>query len=292
MHDWSSQGNQAPQTYLAAINARLGTSSSLEEFCRKAQFVNFESMRAIFEAWNAKLWNNASGVLLWMSNPAWHSTVWQTYDYDLDVNGSYYGSRKGCEPHHVQADLSSWQVTALNHTPTALTGVSVNAQLYDLNGNTLGAAQQATVNIAASNAAPAFVVPFGSSLPALHLLRLTMTDSKGNLLSQNTYWRYRADTDMQALNQVPTTQVSGSLAQHGNTYSTTLRNTGKSVAAMIRLSLRTDNGNTRVLPTLYSDNYFWLLPGESKQITISPRVSVQGASLLVDGYNLSQTNVR
>jgi hypothetical protein len=292
MHDWSSQGNQAPQTYLAAINARLGTSSSLEEFCRKAQFVNYESMRAIFEAWNAKLWNNASGVLLWMSNPAWHSTVWQTYDYDLDVNGSYYGSRKGCEPHHVQADLSSWQVTALNHTPVPMSGVTVSARLYDLSGNTLGAAQTATVNIAASNAAPAFTVPFGSALPAFHLLRLTMTDGAGNELSQNTYWRYRADTDMQALNQVPATQVSGSLAPHGNKYTSTLRNTGKNVAAMIRLSLRTGNGNTRVLPTLYSDNYFWLLPGESKQITISPRTSVHGASLLVEGYNVATSNLR
>ncbi|HEY4019588.1 MAG TPA: glycoside hydrolase family 2 protein, partial [Pseudonocardiaceae bacterium] len=227
----------------------------------------------------------------WMSNPAWHSTVWQTYDYDLDVNGSYYGSRKGCEPHHVQADLSSWQVTALNHTPTPLTGANVSAQLYDLTGNNLGMSQQANVNIPTSNASPVFVVPFDPSLPALHLLRLTMTDSKGTVLSENTYWRYRADTDMQALNQVPTTQVSGSLSQHGGTYSTTLRNTGTSVAAMIRLSLRTDNGNTRVLPTLYSDNYFWLLPGESKQVTISPRVSAHGASLLVEGYNISNTTV-
>ena len=292
MHDWSSQGNQAPQTYLAAINARLGASSSLDEFCRKAQFVNYESMRAIFEAWNAKLWNNASGILLWMSNPAWHSTVWQTYDYDLDVNGSYYGSRKGCEPHHVQADLSSWQVSALNHTPAPLTGAQVSAQLYDLTGATLGTTQQATVNIAASNVSPAFTVPFGSSLPALHLLRLTMTDSKGALLSENTYWRYRADTDMQALNQVAATQLSGSLSRQGNnTYTTTLRNTGKSVAAMVRLSLRTNN-NERVLPTLYSDNYFWLLPGESKQITISPRTSVNNPSLLVQGYNVPASTLR
>ncbi|HEV3357988.1 MAG TPA: discoidin domain-containing protein [Pseudonocardiaceae bacterium] len=290
MHDWSAHGNQAPQTYLAAIDARLGASSSLDEFCRKAQFVNYESMRAIFEAWNAKLWHNASGVLLWMSHPAWHSTVWQTYDYDLDVNGSYYGSRKGCEAHHVQADLSNWQVSAINHTPIALTGLTVSAQLYDLSGTTLGAAQTATVNIAASNTAQAFTVPFDASLPALHLLRLTMTDGTGTVLSENTYWRYRTDTDMQALNQVPATQLSTSLAQHGNTYTATLRNTGTSVAAMIRLSLRT--GNTRVLPTLYSDNYFWLLPGESRQITVSPRTTVHNAALLVQGYNVPARTVR
>jgi hypothetical protein len=289
LHDWSTQGNQQPQSYQAAIDARLAPSSGLEEFCRKAQFVNYESMRAIFEAWNALLWNDARGVLLWMSHPAWHSTVWQTYDYDLDVNGSYYGSRKGCEAHHVQANLATWQVSAVNHTPTAVSGATVTAQLYDLAGSALGAAQSQQVDIASSSVTSAFTVAFGDSLPALHLLRLKMTDSKGNLLSENTYWRYRADTDMRALNQVAATSVSVSLRQSGNAYSAVVRNTGKTVAAMVRLSLRESNGKDRVLPTLYGDNYFWLLPGESRTVTVSPRKSVSGPRLLVEGYNVPAT---
>ncbi|GAA3437530.1 discoidin domain-containing protein [Kutzneria kofuensis] len=289
LHDWSANGNQKPQTYLDAIDARLAPSSGLEEFCRKAQFVNYESMRAIFEAWNALLWNDARGVLLWMSHPAWHSTVWQTYDYDMDVNGSYYGSRKGCEPHHVQASLATWQVSAVNHTPAAVAGATVTAQLYDLTGKALGAAQTQKVDVAASSVTQAFTVPFADSLPALHLLRLRMTDSKGNLLSENTYWRYRADTDMRALNQVAATSVSVSLKQSGNAYSAVVKNTGKTVAAMVRLSLREHNGKDRVLPTLYGDNYFWLLPGESKTVSVTPRKSVSQPRLLVEGYNVATT---
>ena len=49
---------------------------------------------------------------------------------------------------------------------------------------------------------------FDDSLPALHLLRLELTDTSGQLLSENTYWRYRADTDMQALSQLASTRVS------------------------------------------------------------------------------------
>jgi hypothetical protein len=50
-----------------------------------------------------------------MSHPAWYSTVWQTYDYDLDVNGAYYGARKAasrgtCRP------TPTWRVRAVNHT--------------------------------------------------------------------------------------------------------------------------------------------------------------------------------
>lgn len=284
MHDWSTGGNQAPQTYLAAINARLAPSTGLAEFCRKAQFVNYESMRAIFEAWNAKLWNNARGVLLWMSHPAWHSTVWQTYDYDLDVNGSYYGSRKACEPHHVQADLSTWQIAAINHTPTALTGVVVKAQLLDLTGKQLATPQTQTVDVAASQMTQAFTVPFTDAQPALHLLRLTLTD-KGKQLSENTYWRYRTDTDMQALNEAQPTQLTATLTNSGGQYQATIHNVGATTAAMIRLSLRAQNGEDRILPTHYTDNYFWLLPGEARTVTITPRHQTNGPKLRVEAYN-------
>jgi hypothetical protein len=272
LHDWS-RGNQAPQSYRGAIDDRLGASGSMEEFCRKAQFVNYESMRAIFEAWNSRLCDDATSVLQWMSHPAWHRTVWQTYDYDLDVNGSYYGSRKGCEPLHIQVNLHDWSIVAINHTTNALHGVTAVARLYDLSGNQLGSALQSTLEVAASGSAGTFSVPFGSNLPALHLLRLELHDADGTLLSQNTYWRYREAGDMQALNALGTTRVAAAhqhtqTADGGGEMTVTLRNTGATVAAMVRLSLRDKHTGDR-LPARYSDNFLWLLPGESRDISLS-----------------------
>ena len=285
LHDWSENSNQQPNGYKAAIDARLSPSSSLEEFCRKAQFVNYENMRAIFEAWNSKLWNDATGVLLWMSHPAWHSTVWQTYDYDLEVNGSFYGARKGCEQRHVQASPTNWQVTAVNHTAAALTGVTVKAQLHGLDGKTIGQAQQQKLDVGATTAKNVFTVPFDDALPAFHLMRLTLTDDRGAVISENTYWRYRTDTSMRALNQLAYTQLTTTLSATRNGYTAVVRNTGKTVAAMVRLSLRERNGADRVLPTLYGDNYFWLLPGESRTVTIDPQRDVRAPRLLAEAYN-------
>ncbi|MFS8096876.1 discoidin domain-containing protein [Lentzea alba] len=285
MHDWSENSNQQPNGYKAAIDARLAPSSSLEEFCRKAQFVNYENMRAIFEAWNSRLWNDATGVLLWMSHPAWHSTVWQTYDYDLEVNGSYYGSRKGCEQRHVQADPTNWQVKAVNHTASALTGVTVKAQLHGLDGKTIGSAVEKKLDVGALSVVDTFSVPFDDALPAFHLMRLTLTGSNGAVISENTYWRYRTEASMHALNQVAYTQLATTLTANKNGYTAVVRNTGKTVAAMVRLSLRERNGTDRVLPTLYSDNYFWLLPGESRTVTINPQRSVRTPRLLAEAYN-------
>jgi hypothetical protein len=281
-HDWSTHGNQHPETYLGAIDDRLGSSSGLEEFTRKAQFVNYENMRAMFEAWNANLWEDASALLLWMSHPAWHSTVWQTYDYDLDVNGSYYGARKGCEAIHVQANQNDWKVVAVNHTTKALTA-TVTADLHDLKGNKVGPTQQQAVGVSASSKTDSFTVAFGADLPALHLLRLKLTDAKGKILSENTYWRYREATDLQALNALADTSVSVRTTTSKGKLVATLTNDGTTVAAMLRLSLR-DRNNQRVLPATYTDNFFWLLPGESRTVTVTANTT-SSLKLLVDGYN-------
>ncbi len=272
-HDWLTRGAQNPQGYKAAIDERLGESASLEEFCAKAQFVNFESMRAVFEAWNANLWSDASGLLLWMSNPAWHSTVWQTYDYDLDVNGSYYGARSGSEALHVQADPVDWKVVAVNHTAGALRGVRVRAEVFDLAGRRPAGPQERRLDLAASSTAPAFTVTKPDGHP-LHLVRLRLTGPDGRTLSENTYWRYEKPDDLRALNELKgaglelsggrTSQRDGRIG-----FAVTVRNKGRVVAPMVRLALREHRSGDRVLPALYSDNYLWLLPGEEREVTVS-----------------------
>ncbi|SEG91582.1 F5/8 type C domain-containing protein [Actinacidiphila yanglinensis] len=269
-HDWCTRGGQNPDTYRAAVDDRFGASDSLDDFCARAQFVNYESMRAIFEAYNATMWDDASGVLLWMSHPAHHSTVWQTYDYDLDVNGSYYGARKGCEPLHVQASLADWQVHAVNQTAAALTGVTVTARLVDLHGTSLAAAQTRTLDVAASSSAAAFTVPFADGLPTPHLLRLTLTDRHGTQLSDNSYLRYRAASDVRAVNDLATARLRTGVRRTGRDEAVvSLRNDGDGVAALLRLGVRDAHADTRVLPARYSDNYLWLLPGESRDVTVS-----------------------
>jgi hypothetical protein len=294
-HDWSEHGNQAPQQYVAAVEARLGTVEDLDDLAVKAQFVNYENSRAMFEAWNANLWDDASGLMLWMSHPAWHSTVWQTYDYEFDVNGLYYGSRKGCEALHVQADpTSSWRITAVNHTPHAVEGARITARTYDLDGRQLGSTGTARLDLPSSTATHSFTADFTASLPDLHLLRLTLADGRGRTLSENTYWRYRTPAAMKALNGMSATRISaeaGPVTGDGDRrqFTATVRNTGSAVAAMVRASLADQHGN-RVLPTLYGDNYLWLLPGESRRLTVSwPQKALSGRPVLrAEGYNTAR----
>ncbi|MGW5665795.1 discoidin domain-containing protein [Streptomyces sp. NPDC003758] len=302
-HDWSEHGNQAPQNYKAAIAARLGESGDLDDFARKAQFVNYENTRAMFEAWNANLWDNASGLMLWMSHPAWHSTVWQTYDYDFDVNGTYFGARSACEPLHVQADPVKWQVIAVNHTSADLRGATVAARLHDLSGRELGKSRTARVDVERAATAEVFTAGWTDDLPDLHLLRLTLEDSRGRELSRNTYWRYREAAALRSLNKVKQVRLTGAITgvsaekPSGDRQELTavIRNQGSAVAAMVRLSLLEDPHGRRVLPTLYSDNYLWLLPGESRTVRLSwptAACSSRHPVLTAEAYNSPVATLR
>jgi hypothetical protein len=97
---------------------------------------------------------------------------------------------------------------------------------------------------------------------------------------------------MHALNTLAHTQLvlsAGRQRQVGErrTVTTTVGNRGATVAAMVRLSLR-DGAGERVLPTRYDDNYFWLLPGETRQVDLSWPADLpvhQGIQVTVEAYN-------
>ncbi len=134
-HDYNAGiGNKATEKYTATVNGRYGQTSNAEEFCEQAQLLNLETFKAMFEAWNDKLWDDCSGVLLWMTSPAWPSTIWQTYDYYWDPTGAYFGVKSASEPVHVQWNSFTGSIKAINNTAEDLKGVTVEAEVYNLDG--------------------------------------------------------------------------------------------------------------------------------------------------------------
>ena len=53
---------------------------------------------------------------------------------------------------------------------------------------------------------------------------------------------------------------------------------------MVRVSLR-DRAGERVLPATYSDNYFWLLQGETRTISVTTPSSAPGLMLEAEPCN-------
>jgi hypothetical protein len=139
----------------------------------------------------------------------------------------------------------------------------------------------------------AFTMPFTAALPALHLLRLRLVARDGAELSRNVYWRYRTPADAQELTRTPAdvSLHAGPVRRVGDRSEAvvTLRNTGRVVTAGARVSARDARTDERVLPLRCSENYLWLLPGETAAITMSwpsralpsgrPRFAVEGLNV-------------
>ena len=108
--DRDAFGNKQFEKYVNEIYSRYGSMNSetcknIEDFCRNAQLINYETFKAMFEAWNYKMFDKnggTSGTLLWMSQQGWPGVVWSTYDYYMEENGAFFGCRSANEAVHVQ----------------------------------------------------------------------------------------------------------------------------------------------------------------------------------------------
>lgn len=277
--------NGGPVDYRKSVDSRYGVSRSLEEFCEKAQLINLEDMKGMYEAWNDKMWNDASGLLIWMSHPAYPSFVWQTYDYYYDPTGCYWGAKKACEPLHIQWNCLTGSVKVVNTTAQALTGATARVSVYGLDGQVVsGLSQQATVDVEASHVKEAFVVDFSkvATSSPMQFIRLQLTDASGRQLSDNFYWRNgQHDLDYTALNTLAPAKVTGAVSQVNGKWLLTLTNRSATVAFGNRVRLVNGKTGARVLPVYMSDNYVTLMPGEERVVSVEAN-----AELLKGGFKI------
>jgi hypothetical protein len=299
--------NAGPETYFNAVKKNYGASGNIETFCEKAQFLNLEIMKAIYEAWNDHLWNDATGILIWMSHPACPALVWQTYDYYYDATGAYWGAKKGCEPLHIQWNSYNNSVKVINTTLRDYTNLKAKASVYNPDGSIYGPlSMEKTLTVLSKEAGECFVLSESSDNPAsgetgvlsdLNFIRLELTDEQDRVVSGNFYWRNgKNPDDYTALNLLPeavlSTDYTGERENGNYRINYSIQNEASTVAFGIRL--RVVNGRTgeRILPVFMEENYFTLMPGETKSLHIEFDESLVGsdsALVLVKQYGKKET---
>ncbi|RZA00031.1 MAG: hypothetical protein EOP47_15185, partial [Sphingobacteriaceae bacterium] len=145
--DWAYGGGALPGDYMNRISNNYGASAGIEDFTKKAQLINLETHRAMYEGFLDHMWNDASGLLLWMSQSAYPTMIWQTYDYYLDCTGSYYGIKKACEPVHIQCSYANNDIKIVNTTHTTLNNLTAKVTLYNSDGSpSIGQTATKTIN--------------------------------------------------------------------------------------------------------------------------------------------------
>ena len=283
-HDYTMEGAQRGASFNQLIADNFGELTSAQEFCEWAQWINYEGYRAMYESGS----KDQMGLLIWMSHPCWPSMVWQTYDYYLEPTAAYFGVKHASEPLHVQWNPLSNYVEVVNRSAGRQQG-TVKANIIDMNGKTVWEQVQGYV-CDEDMTLDMMQVEVPQEIVGTYFLRLTLKDDKGVVKSMNDYVNTTIENDRTTLHDMRQAQVTATV----NGKTVTLTNNGQVPAVMIRLNLKGDDGE-QILPVIYSDNYFHLMPGESRTIDIEwKNEDTRGCKPIVEvtGMNLSKATIQ
>lgn len=270
--------------------AQYGESKNIEEFARRGQMVGAINSKSIWEVWNENKLQYGdrwcSGLLFWYHNcPNWQVCA-RMWDWFLEPTASLYHTMHALEPVHIQYDYIKGTVSVSNDRTEELHGLKAKAEVYDLQSRRVSTVT-ARVNVPADGVAnDVLKVEIPDDITPVHFIALELTDARGNMVSKNFYWRSTSKYEgkntvtgpctagFEPLATLPEAKptVTARITTVGE-WEVTLKNSGRHIAFFCQLLL-TDKTLKPVHGTYYSDNFFSLLPGEKKVITIrTPRRS-------------------
>ena len=273
--------------YNEAMDRRLGPALNLEDYVRKAQFLNYEAMRAMFEAFIANK-HTATGVIQWMYNSAWPKLWWQLYDYYLQPNGAFYGARKAGEPIHILYNYGTQDIVAVNSTSTPSPRLKATVRVLDFDLKDV-IAKTVDFGLLADEVKTIDVLRLPGGLTATYFLDLRIFKEKGKLVDANFYclstkpetldeenstWYVtpiKDFADLTALNGLKyvTLKVKSNFSENGPSTKVTveLENSSPDLALMVEIRVVRDVSDEVVLPIFLDDNYITLLPKETRKIS-------------------------
>lgn len=297
------------------LNRRYGQATSLDDFLRKAQAVTYDGQRAMFEAY-ARNKYVSTGVIQWMLDNAWPSLIWHLYDYYQVPAGGYFGTKKACEPVHIQYSYDDNSVAVINGTFAAMKGMKASAKIYDINAFEK-AAKAATLDLPSDSSNKAFELPAVPGISTTYFLRLQLHDASGALVSDNFYWlSTKADTldwshkhdtvytpqkdfgDLTGLQSLPQVQLETKIGARDvsgdqqKIVHVVLNNPSKNLAFMVHLRLTDGPSGADIVPVFWDDNYFSLLPGEHRDIALRYGEVSPSAVIAIDGFNVAPATLK
>jgi exo-1,4-beta-D-glucosaminidase len=299
--------------FTQALEARYGKASDADDYARKAQALAYEGQRAMFEAYGGNRYLS-TGVIQWMLNNAWPSMIWHLYDYFLRPGGGYYGTRKACEPVHVQYRYDDGSVVLVNDTQETLRGLTISAQAFDLNMKPIFS-REAALDVEADSVARAFAVSVPPGTTTTYFVRLSVSrqTSTRSPLSTNFYWLStrpdvldwprtkwyytptKSHADLTALSRLPATELTMTARKDagGDGAVVSIQNAGRALAFQVHLRLIDSSTGDELLPVYWEDNYIALMPGERREIRVSSPDSAKVSSLAIEAsaWNSARASV-
>lgn len=294
-------------TMYTDLTNHYGKSSSIEEFVKKGQLVGAMNSKSIWEVWNYNKHQYgdryASGLLFWYHNCPVSQVCARMWDYTLEPTASLYHTQNALEPLHPQFDYLKNTVSVYNDYYRAFTGYTVQAEVYDLRSKRVWSKSQ-QIDIPEDGVVnDVFTIDFPTGITPVHFIKLRLKDESGKEVSQAFYWRSDDEYEGRTTLTGPTTSGFEPLAELPEVklkakrrivtedgwqkVEIEVKNPSASLAFFVQLQYL-DGDAKPVRPSFYTDNFFSLLPGESRKVVIETAIDnlPDNGNFIVKGWNV------
>lgn len=265
---------------------------------------NYEAVRAMFEAFLIKRNDGATGVVQWMLNSAWPEMVWQLYDWYMNPNGAYFGTKKANQALNLIYNYGNKSVY-LSNIKLDDRNVKAKVALYDINSNIVYEEVLSTI-ASSEHVERVFTLPYDKIESDVYFLSLRLFNEHDIEISDNFYWlsvkedqpefeksnwyytpnkEFASFAELKSMDKAEVDVIWSVI--DGKGAEVELTNNSDKLAFFIEMRIADDSGAT-VLPVMWSDNYVTLLPGETRSFDVVFNFGEEATpkSLEVTGFNV------
>lgn len=292
----------------------FGKSKSIEEFIQKSQLA-----QAIANAFNMEFCRinkfRNSGLLYWQFNDTWPCISWSLVDWYGSPKPAYYFVKQASQPIHVAADFEKylWQpgekfsadIFLLNDNSQPASEIKYNTFLVTVDGTKL-AECFGLASAPANKTQPidqlSWIVPdsfIGKTLllvnqyfqknqssPSTNIYPMAVSEQKDKLVYENIF---------SELNHLPEVKLNTELStiffsynkKAKNFLALKISNPSQFIGFFIKIKFEHEPD---FFYAIYEDNYFSLLPGESKQVKIELVLRTDLANTIQSKFEISGWN--
>ncbi len=282
----------------SALEGRFGKPAGFEDYLKKSQFLSWEITKPMFEAFRAGE-PKTTGLIQWMLNSAWPSFYWQLLDYDGLPAPSYFAAKSALKPVQAVYTYKNREVVLVCSDLSGTGKLAAEITLVSFTGRVL---LKNSLHAETGYRLPVrlMTVPEQNE-PALLVTRLTRPDGTVASVNQTVIpvnpdlhdwekssWYHTpilSYSDYRSLNSLEPARVEMTVdRKESGIQIVTLKNQSTVPAFFLSLEALNETGEP-VIPVFWEDNYFSLLPGESRQITCRTGSFKSRVSVHLTGWN-------
>jgi exo-1,4-beta-D-glucosaminidase len=240
--------------------------------------------------------------------------IWHLYDYYLDAGAGYFGTKKACEPVHIQYSYDDRSIVVVNSTYERVAGLHAGVHVHNAAWKELYS-EEAPVDAGADSSQVVFSIPerIYSNAERTFFIDLTLTSGAGKVVSRNFYWVPGTLTtfdwpktnythtpaarheDLTALTSLPPAKLVAHVelekTARGREMRVTLENPSAALAFQVSAAVRTQSGGL-IAPVIWSDNWIELVPGEKRVLTaVLPEGGADAAVVQIASWNAGSQTV-